>query len=152
MPLRVRTSQKGGDKVRRILREGGKGRQPKISVGFFSTAKYQDGTKVAEVAAIQEFGAPNAGIPERPFFRQSVVILEADLKNIVRNIVNPETMVLTKNDADIIGAYAQGVIQDRITELRDPPNSPKTIALKQSSNPLVDTGHLRQSVTWSVDT
>ena len=38
-----------------------------IQVGFFETAVYPDGTPIAYVAAIQEFG--HGAIPPRPFLR-----------------------------------------------------------------------------------
>lgn len=38
-------------------------------VGWFESAKYEDGTPVAYVATIQEFGAPERSIPARPFMR-----------------------------------------------------------------------------------
>lgn len=43
-----------------------------VSVGFMENAKYPDGTPVAMVAAIHNFGAPGAGIPPRPFFSDMV--------------------------------------------------------------------------------
>ncbi len=39
-----------------------------LQVGWFESAKYDDGTPVAGVAAIQEFGSAKNRIPPRPFF------------------------------------------------------------------------------------
>ena len=50
-----------------------------------------------------------------------------------------------------LGILAQGDIQGEITSLRSPPNSPVTIRRKGSSNPLIDTGQMRQSVTWKLE-
>ena len=50
-----------------------------------------------------------------------------------------------------LGIMAQGDIQGEITSLSSPPNSPVTIALKGSGNPLIDTGAMRQAVTWQID-
>lgn len=44
----------------------------KLEVGFFETATYPDGAKVAEVAASNEFGVPSRNQPPRPFFRQAI--------------------------------------------------------------------------------
>ena len=41
-------------------------------VGLPSGINYEDGTPVAQVAAIQEFGAPAQKIPARPFIRPTV--------------------------------------------------------------------------------
>lgn len=56
-----------------------------------------------------------------------------------------------RNSLDQLGIIAQSDIQGEITSLRSPPNSPVTIKLKGSSNPLIDTGEMRQRVTWKVD-
>lgn len=50
-----------------------------------------------------------------------------------------------------LGITAQGDVQQEITDLKDPPNSPVTIALKGSSNPLIDSGEMRAKVTWKVE-
>lgn len=55
--------------------------------------------------------------------------------------------VLTK-----LGIMGQGDVQAEITALTSPPNSPVTIALKGSSKPLIDTGEMRGSVTYKVET
>ena len=70
---------------------------------------------------------------------------------MVKKFIDPTTMELDNRGANLVGAYAADVIQQRIVDLKEPPNSPITIALKGSSNPLVDTGHMRQSVTWEVE-
>ena len=41
-------------------------------VGFPSGINYEDGTSVAYVAAIQEFGAPAVNNPPRPFMQPTV--------------------------------------------------------------------------------
>ena len=66
-------------------------------------------------------------------------------------MVDPQTMEVGRREGNLIGAYAADVIQQRIVDLKDPPNSPITILLKGSSNPLIDQGHMRQSVTWEVE-
>ena len=40
-----------------------------LRVGFFENSVYPNGQKVAEVATIQEYGAPSKNIPPRPFMR-----------------------------------------------------------------------------------
>lgn len=50
-----------------------------------------------------------------------------------------------------LGAKVQGDIQQEITSLATPPNSPITVKLKGSSNPLIDTGEMRASVSWKID-
>ena len=151
----VKVQQRGGQKLQRLLREAGKGGVSGVKVGFFSTAKYDDkkGTPVAAVAAWNEFGTETETktIPERPFFRRAIAEMEDGISNIVKAGIDTEKMVVDDRLADRVGAYAAVQIQESITALKEPPNAPSTTRQKGSSNPLIDTGHMRNSVGWSVD-
>lgn len=96
------------------------------------------------------FGGP---VPERPFMRLSMRSAKAGLKpqmaKSAKSVLNGSSSmraVLAK-----MGVYGQGEIKKTITSLSSPPNSPVTIALKGSSNPLIATGEMRQAVTWKID-
>lgn len=71
------------------------------------------------------------------------------LRTSASKIILGETSL--KTVLDKLGILAQGDVQAEITSLSSPPNSPVTIALKGSSNPLIDTGAMRQAVTWVVE-
>ena len=49
-----------------------------------------------------------------------------------------------------LGIDGQQDVRREITALRSPANSQATINAKGSSNPLIDSGHMRQSVTYIV--
>ena len=51
---------------------------------------------------------------------------------------------------DATGSVAANIVKDMIYEIREPPNSEETIALKDSSNPLIDTGKMKNAVTYKV--
>ena len=51
-----------------------------------------------------------------------------------------------------LGIQAADDIRSEITSLSLPANSPVTIAIKGSSNPLIDTGEMRAAVTHQVST
>lgn len=100
------------------------------------------------------FGGP---IPERPALRNSFRgnrsryqhAMKAEMRGIVRAIasghrVDP-AVILSR-----LGAMAQLHVQDEILSLKSPPNAPLTIALKGSSNPLIDTGAMRAAVSYQV--
>ena len=57
----------------------------------------------------------------------------------------------SKRLAGRVGAYVKGKIRDSITALKEPPNAPETVRRKGSSDPLLDTGTLRNSVDWEVE-
>lgn len=151
MTARVQGGKRLDAAVQRALTASGKER---VSVGFFSTARYPDGTPVAQVAMQNEYGISAPGgppIPARPFFSQALRRAETDVSQYVANHISPELMVLTPQMADTVGQIVQSAIQQRIVDLRRPPNAPYTIAMKGSSNPLIDTGQMRLSVTWRVE-
>lgn len=129
-----------------------------VKVGF---PKSKASGSSIEKAVFNEFGtrggASGGGwggpIPERPFMRNAMrnnaAKYKAGLLKAAKGIILGETAmpaVLNK-----LGALAQGDIQSEITSLRSPPNSPVTIAIKGSSNPLIDTGEMRQAVTWILE-
>lgn len=124
------------------------------NVGFFPKAKYADGTPVALVGLWQEFGTRTpsgvVAIPERPFFRSTNKEIQRDIRKLVIKFRDPKTKLLDKKDASKIAAFHAGAIQQKITMIDSPPNSIRTIGIKGSSNPLIDTGLMRSSVTWEL--
>lgn len=130
----------------------------RVKVGFPAGQADSD---VISKAVWNEFGtkggASGAGwggpIPERPFMRNAMRSNQGKYRDALNNsaakILRGETalhVVMSK-----LGVVAQGDIQQEITALASPPNSPVTIALKGSSNPLIDTGEMRGAVTYKVD-
>ena len=158
--VKVTVKRTGGKKLQRLLREAGKGGVSGVKVGFFSTAKYEDGTPVAAVAAWNEFGTKT--IPERPFFRRALAEVEDGVTNIIKAGIDPRRMVVDDRLAGRVGEYVAGQVQESITALKDPPNAPETVARKRKKlhgkkgvgggeNPLIDTGFMHDSVTWQVE-
>ena len=117
-----------------------------LQVGFFKNARYPNGTPVAAVAAWNEFGT--VAIPERPFFRNALRRSLDPVRELVAERVDPRKMEVDPLLADEVGAYVAGQVQSEIVRLREPSNASSTIARKGSSNPLIDKGKMRQSVTW----
>ena len=136
-------------KIIQELQENIKGLTSKatLNVGFFESSRYDNGTYVAEVARDNEFGTLK--IPPRPFFRNAIDENTPKWVDFLgRDLVNTNDAGISYNR---LGEIARGDIVESITKLNTPPNSPKTIALKGSSNPLIDTGFLRANVTFKVD-
>ena len=140
----------GGRKLKAHLRKAQRAKSVKgVDVGFFASAQYQDGTPVANVAAKNEFGGGYS--PPRPFFRQSNSSVKDELYNLLKSQVDPATLAVTPIVAELAGNLLQGNIKVTIQKLRNPPNAPSTIARKKGkSNPLIDSGLMRRSVTYKV--
>ena len=135
----------GGEKTEKWLKKA-KDAPHGYDVGFFPGAAYDDGTPVVEVAFKNEFGQGN--IPERPFFRRANKVMERSLAGLVKKAAKDG--MITDGTVKKIASAHQGAVQESIIDLKDPPNSAQTIAMKGSSNPLVDTGLLGSSVTFEV--
>ena len=125
------------------------GNPASVKVGFLAGATYPDGTSVAMVAAIQNFGAPSRGIPPRPFFSNMV---EAK-----HNQWGPATAMAMQRTNDnaakalgIVGAGIAGQLQQSIRDTNSPPLKPATVARKGFDKPLIDTGHMLNSVSYEV--
>lgn len=117
-----------------------------VQVGVF------DGRN-AEIALIHEFGAPAAGIPARPFVRQTLENKAGQLAALQKKIAQALLMgTLTEGKAlGLIGAWAAGAIKATIT--RDgnfAPLKPATIKRKGSDKPLIHTGQLVGAITFVV--
>ena len=141
----------GGKRIGRIIRRAKQGHSSKwLHVGFFESARYRNGIPVAQVAVENEFGVRTRTqrVPERPFFRNALDGADKDLRKVVMAKIDRTTLKVDRSMAEAIGLAMQARIQKSITVLRKPPNAPATIAMKGSDNPLIDTGFMRQSVTY----
>jgi hypothetical protein len=120
-----------------------------VKVGFLSSATYPNGTPVAMIAAIQNWGAPSVGIPARPFFTDMISKKSPEWPAAIAGL-------LKSHDYDaastlrLTGEAVVGQLRQSIRDLNDPPLAPSTIKRKGFSKPLISTGHLLQSVDYEV--
>lgn len=172
----------GGDRLRNYL-DGIAARvasASQVAVGFLEGATEADGVSVAMIAAIQEFGAPKAGIPPRPFFRSMIAAKKGEWGDALAGL-------LRTNDYDTDRSLAQageaiaGQLRQSIVDIVAPPLSPVTLMLREmrhkdpdlhvtgktvgeaaakvaagasysgaSTKPLVDSGTMLKSVDYEV--
>lgn len=142
---------KGGDRLTRRLTEMGRNVESAktLRVGFLENATYPDGTPVALVAAVQEFGSPANNIPARPFFRSMVKDKEGEWPDAIAALLktNGYDAEKTLNKA---GLTIAGQLRDSIVNGKYAPLAPATIRRKGFDRPLVDTGHMLNSVDHEV--
>lgn len=91
-------------------------------------------------------------IPERSFIRGYFTNERKRIQKISEQLITQViSLQITADDYfDLMGQEMVSGVQRYLTELKDPPNSPLTIELKGSSNPLIDTGQMRNSITYRV--
>ncbi len=150
-----------------------------LNVGFLENEDYEDGTPVAMVAAIQEFGAPAKNIPPRPFFRTMVKKQSGHWGDDIG-----QRLVATGYDAtntlNSMGEEISAELQKSIVSTNSPPLSPVTVMLRgmrskgvkitgktvgeaaqrvaegktnygASTKPLIDTGQMLRSVGHEIE-
>lgn len=105
---------------------------------------------VAQVAQWNHYGTST--IPARPAITIALLRNEAVLKRLRARLAKGLLMEkLTMDQAlALLGEAAVGMVKQEIADGVPPPNAPSTIARKGSSKPLIDTGQLRNSITYAV--
>ena len=142
----------GGEKFRARLAEMAKGLTSGavLETGYPEGVYYPDGTLMAKVAAIQEFGAPEANIPKRPFMKPTVENHEGEWADKLGSL-----LVLADYDAkaalQVLGEVTKSDLQDSIKSVMEPPLKPATIRAKGgNAKPLEDTKAMLDGVQSNV--
>lgn len=174
---------KGGEKLQAALKKISENvsKASKLKVGFLENATYPDGTSVAMVAAIQEFGAPKVGIPPRPYFRTMVAEKSPEWPAAVGTLLKQNSFD-GERTLNQMGEGIKGQLQESIINTNSPALSPVTVMLRgmrandsslvvtgktvgeaaqrvadgktnygASTKPLIDSGHLENSVDYQVE-
>lgn len=113
---------------------------------------------MALIAATQEFGTTKAGrgnkvtIPPRPFMRPALFNNRRKLSTLTKKL---STDILdgsrtVNSGLSLIGEFMVNSIKKAINDVDSPANAPSTIAAKGSSKPLIDTGRMKNSVSYLV--
>lgn len=133
--------------------------QTEVDIGFPSgkcqpypnTKTNKRGASVITVAIINAFGTKK--IPSRNFmYYNSEKLISASqviFKKAIEAIMVGNSSVV-HSLLEKLGAAGQSILIDAIDNGSYAPNSPSTIARKKSSKPLINTGHLKQSITYVV--
>ena len=100
----------------------------------------------ATLGAIQHFG--NDNIPARPWLDKGFESVTPEVLQTVRDGVEDgvEWPVIMER----VGLVGAAGVQQYMTDLKTPPNAPETVKQKGTSNPLIEDGELRASVTYQV--
>lgn len=133
-------------------------------VGWFETAKYPDGTPVAYVAAIHEFGHAAGGILPRPFFRPTIAAQTGEWSRqfgraataVANGKIEPGPAMTQ------LSALAAGDVAKTISTLTTPALKEATVNARRRkradkkttgglTKPLVDTGIMLGTLTYKVE-
>lgn len=128
-------------------------RMPGVMVGVRADAgNDENGTSIAFIAAVNEFGSGDGHVPERSFLRST---LDENGEKYIGQLGVALGKVLSdksslRKELNLIGAGAAADVQRKITAIASPANAKSTVAKKGSSNPLIDDGQLRASIDFEV--
>lgn len=124
----------------------------KVEVGYFGNVQHSGKHLITlgNLASIHEYGTKH--IPKRPFIAPALVknrgkYLKLAGKSFIPIVRGKKT---TNQLWHLVGQEAVKDVQNYMITATFTPLSPKTIKRKGSSKPLIDTGQLRQSVTYKV--
>ncbi len=146
----------------RGLQAAAKGlRKSQGKVGWFPSAVYPDGTPVALVASVQEFGSPSKGIPPRLGMRETQATKQGEWRTVSEGAV-AGILAGTVAPAHLMEALclkAEGDLREHITKVQTPALKPATIRARQrrsasgeaSSKPLNDTGYMLATLTSEIN-
>tara|TARA_R110000744_G_scaffold20470_1_gene53739 strand:- start:10382 stop:10834 length:453 start_codon:yes stop_codon:yes gene_type:complete len=148
MKSKVKIIKKPKDAIKEIERMAKTMRGPNsVVVGLPKGANdYPDGTSVIMVGTIHEFGSDVRNIPQRSFLRSTVQEKRRKYKVMFKKLAKKiiDGTITSKQALQMIGLQVESDVKDKITDIKEP-------ELKsREGNPLVDTGHLRQSITHEV--
>lgn len=105
------------------------------------------GLAMSALGALHEFGSSDGRVPARSFLRSWLAV---DRANIIRELENGAIRYTKgsplETEQQKLALFAQGGVQERIVDVNEPPNAPFTIKMKESDNPLIDTGEMRGAV------
>jgi hypothetical protein len=142
---------KGGDLLRTKLEDIARKAENAelLRVGFLEGATYPDGTPVALVAAVNEYGNPAKNQPPRPFFRQMIAAKSPGWGASMAKLMKTSGFDADKT-LNLMGEGIRGQLQGSINGFSSVPLAPSTIAAKGFDKQLIDTSVMLKSVTFDV--
>lgn len=117
----------------------------------------ENGVSNATIGLVHEMGSATKGIPARSFLRMPMQFKADEITNMVLKKRSKIEQSMAEGDAaplyDTLGVSAVAFIQQAFESGgygQWAPNANNTVKQKGSSSPLIDTGQLRESITWEV--
>lgn len=147
---------KGGAKMARYLTDlkRNASNAQRVDVGFFRGSTYTDGTPVATVAAVQEFG--NDRVPARSFMRTTIAERGRQWPRAAEAVLRVSNCN-ARQALETLGQVAAQEMQSKISEITEPQLAPSTVKqrLKKGSErpdkPLIDTATMINALRYQVE-
>ena len=125
----------------------------KVEVGLPAGGSHS-GTDLSmhELGMVHEYGSATRNIPARPFIAPPIKQNVANYKKIMKSQAKLLIFRRTTLNAalSIIGEAGKRDIQDYMLSANFKPLKAETIKRKGSSKPLIDTGQMRNAITYEI--
>lgn len=151
--IKVSFSDDGLKNLTKTLKKLSKLRTTVGIQGQDARERYENGVRVAQVAAYNEFGTKD--IPARAFMRRSVKLAGDSMAKAAADGLSP-VINQGKNPVDGMAPVGEALAEEIKKSLLTSagwavPNAPSTVAKKGAGKPpLYDSGKLRSSISWAV--
>ena len=164
MAVSVKVS--GGDKWKKVLEPYVDASKSRVEVGIFENSKYDDGTPVALVGAVHEYGNPD--VPARSFMRSTSEMRKGYWARAMAALLRSSHGEIIAS-LDAVGDIAAKDMQHTIEQVIPPPlqdetvegkirrgNNNTTVDTKRNKGvsrpelPLVDTGTMQEAISHRV--
>ena len=156
--MRLTIKRLGGG-VTNLAKDLAKNAQRRVLIGYPAGTVRDTGVSQALIAAIHEFGSISQGISARPFLVRGVFSGRPIYKKAVAESYRSEMLLI------LLGAAGSGAVKSYLVsgEFRSsvPPLAPATLRARErkagrplstsGNHPLIDTGSLRQSCTFVIE-
>lgn len=123
-----------------------------VQVGWLGNVNEENGTPVAYVATIHEYGSPGEGIPARPMLGPTMKEnTEAYLKFLKLAVKQVQDGKSNGQDAlDTLGELVEGDVRKTISQVTSPQLKLATVRRKGHSKPLIDSETMLDAVTHEI--
>ena len=170
MRVRKKVKKDNVKRLEKILKEL---ENKTLKVGIFG----KDDSKLLMIATVNEFGCQikvtdkmraylhytglhlkdeteYINIPERSYMRTTFDENKNKIDRMIQESL--KELITFKIDTDIfynrIGTYLVSLIQETLTDIKEPPNHPYTLENKAPrTNPLINTSRLRESIVFKIE-
>lgn len=152
--MRVFDSDKGFARIGKVSREL-QARRRKVTVGVHGKDNARAGGDIDNVGVgtIHEYGSEDGRIPQRSFIGATIDENGSDYTGRARQLLG-DVIEGRKEVQQALGLLGEVVKRDVIQRINDgiePELAQSTIDAKGSSKPLIDTGSLKQSINYVVE-
>lgn len=102
-------------------------------VGWFESARTEDGKPVAGIAIVQEFGSTKRSIPPRSFMRSTASEKQTEWAGTAENVARQvmQGKVAPENMTEALCLKAEGDVRAKISSITEPPLSLLTLLARK---------------------